>query len=532
MDFGRLAGLDDVLEAGVRVGHDQIVVEGAGKEHGFLGDDAEGVSEFIGGEVADVLAIEIDLPFVGLVEAEQQFGQGALAAAAGAHEHGEVTGFEAQAEVAVEPGVVFGIAEGEMLEVDSSRPLVLAAGGQGMGFLRHVEDVAQAFDGDVGLLEFLPETDESQEGLAHPAGEHLEGDEHADREAVVLHDQQSANDEDAQGHDLFEAVADDVVSVADLLGGEAGSEVLGKVVAVLLVDVGFHLQGFHRSHTGNVFGEESLVAGAEHELPVELVAKYRGDEKADDGDGAEQADGDQGELPAIGKHDREEDEQEGEIEDQGNGSAGDKFPDGLHPVQTGDESAGGTVLEIGQRQTQEVAEDLAAQYGIDAVAGVQDEVLAQPAHGAGEEHEQDEGDTEDDEGALGLVYDDLIDDDLREERRSQADQLDGQAGEQDVAPDGLVLEEFGDEPVETEAGFFGFEARDGFVLTSSFAGGEDQLRLELLNSVFDSQAFRCLATTAKIDQFMPISFEDEDGNTRDFIATGLLRHSHKKGDRR
>jgi hypothetical protein len=58
-----------------------------------------------------------------------------------------------------------------------------------MRFLRHVEDVAQALDGDVGLLEFLPQADESQQRLTHPAGEHLEGDQHADRETVVLHDQ-------------------------------------------------------------------------------------------------------------------------------------------------------------------------------------------------------------------------------------------------------------------------------------------------------------------------------------------------------
>jgi hypothetical protein len=85
-------------------------------------------------------------------------------------------------------------------------------------------------------------------------------------------------------------------------------------------------------------------------------------------------------------------------------------------------------------------EDLAAKDGIDSIAGVQDKVLAQPAHAAGEEHEHNQTDAEDDQGAVGLVDDDLVDDDLGEERRSQTDELAGQAGEQDITPDGFVLE--------------------------------------------------------------------------------------------
>jgi hypothetical protein len=55
-------------------------------------------------------------------------------------------------------------------------------------------------------------------------------------------------------------------------------------------------------------------------------------------------------------------------------------------------------------------------------------------------------DAEDDQRAVALVDDHLVDDHLGEHRRRQADELDGQAGEQHVAPDALVLEQFGDEP--------------------------------------------------------------------------------------
>ena len=303
-----------------------------------------------------------------------------------------------------------------MTEVDSARSLILPGWRQGMRFLRHVENVAEAFDGDVGLLEFLPQADEAQERLAHPPGEHLEGDQHADRKPVVLHDQQGTDDQDGQGHHLFQAIGDDVVGIADLLGGEAGRQILGEEVAVLLVDVGFHLQGFDGGHTGDVFGQEGLVSRAEHELLVELVAKLRRrGQEIEDSDA----------RPADRRRQRVR-----------------------------------ALFEVWQRQSEEVAENLAAEDGIDAVAGVQHEVLAQPAHAAGEEHEHDQTDTENDQGAVSLVNHDLVDDDLGEQRGGQTDELDGEAGEQDIAPDGFVFEEFGDEPLEAEFLLRNFEAGD------------------------------------------------------------------------
>jgi hypothetical protein len=67
----------------------------------------------------------------------------------------------------------------------------LARGSQAVRLGRGVHHVAEALDGDVGLLEFLPQADQAQQRLAHAAGEHLEGHQHADGEAVVLHHQQA-----------------------------------------------------------------------------------------------------------------------------------------------------------------------------------------------------------------------------------------------------------------------------------------------------------------------------------------------------
>ncbi|TND03623.1 MAG: hypothetical protein FD118_1442 [Rhodocyclaceae bacterium] len=314
----------------------------------------------------------------------------------------------------------------------------------------YVEDVAEALDGDVGLLEFLPQAHQAQQRLAHAAGEHLEGHQHADGEAVVLHHQQRPGEQDAQGHELFQAVGQRVVGVGHLLGAEAGGEILGEEAAIALFDMRFHLQRLDRGHAGNVFGEVGLVARAEQELLIEAFAEHRGDQHRNGGDQAHDADGDQGQLPRIPEHHGEEDQQEGEIQHQGDGGAGDEFADGLDALQAGDHGAGGALLEPGQGQAQQVAEDLAAEHGVDAVAGVQHQILPQPAHDGGEDHEHDQRHADHGQRAGALVRDHLVNDDLGEQRCGEADQLDGERGDQHVAPDAAVFGEFGEEPAEAE----------------------------------------------------------------------------------
>lgn len=48
VDLGHLAGLDDLLEGGLGVGHLQVLVDGAAEEHGFLGHHSKQAAQFIG----------------------------------------------------------------------------------------------------------------------------------------------------------------------------------------------------------------------------------------------------------------------------------------------------------------------------------------------------------------------------------------------------------------------------------------------------------------------------------------------------
>lgn len=95
-------------------------------------------------------------------------------------------------------------------------------------------------------------------------------------------------------------------------------------------------------------------------------------------------------------------------------------------------------------------EHAATEYRVYAVAGMDDQILPQPGHDGRERHEQRHADSDHLQGRESLMDHDLVDDNLGEERETQAEQLDGQRGDQHIAPDAFVPEEFRDEPAEAE----------------------------------------------------------------------------------
>ena len=139
------------------------------------------------------------------------------------------------------------------------------------GSRRRVHHVAEAVDRDRRLLEALPQPGEAQHRLREAGGEHLERDQHADREAVALHDEQRADHQDRDRHRLLERGGERVVAVGGVAGGEGRREVAAEDVAVAALELRLHLQRLHRLRAGDVLGEEGLAARAGEELPVEAL---------------------------------------------------------------------------------------------------------------------------------------------------------------------------------------------------------------------------------------------------------------------
>ena len=108
----------------MRVGDDQVVVERAGEEHGFLRHDAEVMAQFVGGQIADVVTVDFDGAVFGLIETLQQFGQRALAGARRPHDSDGLAGLDLEIEALIQLRQVLGIAEAEIPDFDL--PLALA----------------------------------------------------------------------------------------------------------------------------------------------------------------------------------------------------------------------------------------------------------------------------------------------------------------------------------------------------------------------------------------------------------------------
>ncbi len=67
-------------------------------------------------------------------------------------------------------------------------------------FRGRVQNIAEAIDGDTGLLEILPELGKPEDGLGHLPGDHVEGHELADRQ-LAGDDRTRTEKQDTDGDD-------------------------------------------------------------------------------------------------------------------------------------------------------------------------------------------------------------------------------------------------------------------------------------------------------------------------------------------
>ena len=78
VNFGQLAGLNDLLEGGVRVGKREVLVDRAREQDGLLRHDAVMTAQIISREMPDVAVVNQDCAIRGLIKALHQFGERAL----------------------------------------------------------------------------------------------------------------------------------------------------------------------------------------------------------------------------------------------------------------------------------------------------------------------------------------------------------------------------------------------------------------------------------------------------------------------
>ena len=115
-EAGAAQGVEDLLVVGGGAGQAQVGAQRLVEEVPVLGDDADGLAQGGGGEVADVGAADADGAGVDVVEAGQELGEGGLAGAGGADDGDDLAGVDAEGDVVDDLDAAAGVEGGDLLE--------------------------------------------------------------------------------------------------------------------------------------------------------------------------------------------------------------------------------------------------------------------------------------------------------------------------------------------------------------------------------------------------------------------------------
>jgi hypothetical protein len=165
----------------------------------------------------------------------------------------------------------------------------------------------------------------------------------------------------------------------------------------------------------------------------------------------ERAEHDEAQQRRIDEHDHHEDNAEEQVDHQRQRRAGEEVTDVLQLAHARDRIADPARLEIGDRQRQKVAEQPGAEFHVDAVRRMREQIGAQDVDDGLEHRNGDKPDDQDIERAQRPIDQDLVDDDLEEQRRNQPEQLQEERGDHDLGEQIAVLVDGAEEPGDVEA---------------------------------------------------------------------------------
>lgn len=131
-----------------------------------------------------------------------------------------------------------------------------------------------------------------------------------------------------------------------------------------------------------------------------------------------------------------------------------------------------------------------------------------------------------------MAHHHLVDHDLREQRRGETDELDGERSDEHVAPDRAVLEQLGDEPAEAERPRLLLEALHR-LFPRALVRDEDDRRLEELLEVVRKPSAGQLAARLDVQDALAVVLEDQTGDRVGGLIGAALGHRRaQKGYRR
>ena len=136
----------------------------------------------------EIHAVDHHPPAFRHIEPLHQLGEGALARPRRADDADDLPGRHVEADVVQHFPPVEAIAKRDVVETDIAADRRQARPRRRVSRLsRGIEDVAQPLHRQPRLVKVLPDLRKPQDRRADPAGQHVEGDELADRQAAVDH---------------------------------------------------------------------------------------------------------------------------------------------------------------------------------------------------------------------------------------------------------------------------------------------------------------------------------------------------------
>ena len=291
-------------------------------------------------------------------------------------------GDHAEADIVQHFRRVDAVAEGDMFEGDLAADRRQCGTPRTEARLRHgVEDVAQPSDRQAGLMEVLPHLRQAQHRHADASGQHVEGDEFADRQ-VAVDDQLGAEIEDGGDHHLVDHLHGLACRVVQADDTEARRHIAGELLFPAALHLRLDRHGLERLDAGDALDQKGLVLGAAAEFLVEPPAKQRRRASRDrdiEGKGAEH---DQGQERRVIEHHRQEDEGEEQIDDERQRRAGQELADVFELAHPRHRIADASRLEIGDRQRQQMPKQSRAELDVDAVCRMREQIGAQARRGS------------------------------------------------------------------------------------------------------------------------------------------------------
>ncbi len=449
MGAGQVGGVHDLVHRHGRIGQGDVLAHRAVEQQVLLQHHAHLPAQPGGIDQGQVHPVHQHAAALGGVQALDQLGQGGFARSRRSDHAQHLSRRDLEGDVAQHLRAVGAVAEGDPLQGHAAGDgrQVAARGRDRLD--RRVQDVAQPRHRQPRLLEVLGQLGQAQDRPGHLAGQHVEGDQFAHRQVALDH-QPGAEEQQGHAPDLVDQLDGLRAPVGQHPRLEARLDVAGQLALPAVLHLRLDRQGLERLNPGHRLDQEGLVLGASGELLVQPPAQDRAQRRDHHGVGGQRQHHDQQQLGAVEPHHRQEDEGEQKVEHRRQRRGGQELADVLQLAHPGDGVAHAARLEVAHGQLCEMAEQLGAELGVDPACGVGEQIGAQAPHQHLEGVDHQQAHSQHLERRVALVHQDLVDHDLEEQRRDQADELQEQRGDQHVAQQAPVLDQGRDEPADVE----------------------------------------------------------------------------------